>query len=76
MIDEESSKQLAVIQAHVARLKDNGFDHVQIFAAKYDQSSGTHHWSYGDGDWLGRIGHISIWMERERAAIWAREVKD
>ena len=74
MTEEDSEKNLSFIKAHVARLKDAGFDHVQIFAAHYDQETGTHHWSYGDGDWLGRIGHIMLWIERERAAEWSKEI--
>ena len=73
MTDKEAEELLGHIKGHVARLRDN-FDHVQIFAAKYDKE-GTRHWSYGDGDYLGRIGNITIWLDRERVAEWAKEIK-
>lgn len=75
MTDDEAEKLLGLIKGHCARLRAD-FDHVQIFAAKFTGQDGTRHWSYGEGDWLGRYGHISIWLERERAAEWAKEMKE
>ena len=68
--NEEAEKQLNVIRAHASRLRDSGFTHVQIFAAKFEEKDGTRHFSYGEGDYLGRYGHVSIWLERSKSEEW------
>ena len=75
MTEEDVKKHLNIVQAHVARLRDAGYEHVQIFAGKYDGKEGTYHWAYGDGDYLARVGHVMLWLEKERAAEWAKEIK-
>ena len=76
MTDEETQKQLNIIKAHATRLLDAGFDTVQIFASKYSKEQGTHHWAWGDGDYMSRFGQVTIWMDRERASEWAKEIKN
>ena len=74
--DEEAEKHMNIIRGHATRLKDAGFDTVQIFATTYDQDEGARHFSFGHGNFYGRYGHVRMWLERERAAEWAREIKE
>ena len=76
MTDEQAEKQMNVIRAHITRLRDAGFDSVQIFATTYDNDEGARHFSYGSGNYYARYGHVSMWVERERAAEWSKEVRD
>lgn len=66
MNDEESKAALKLLEGHVARLREQGFDTVQIFCTKFDDSNGTRYWELGGGNYLGRYGHVALWMEREK----------
>ena len=76
MNDEEAEKKMNIVRAHATRLRDEGFDTVQIFATTFNNDEGARHFSYGDGNFFGRYGHVSIWLEKEKAAEWAKEIKE
>lgn len=76
MTDEEAEKKMSVLRAHVSRLKDDGFDSVQVFTTTYDEEEGVRHFSFGQGNFYTRFGHVSFWLEREKAAEWAKEIKN
>ena len=66
MTDEESKQVLGQIEGHVARLREQGFDTVQIFVTKFDNKNGTRYWENGAGNYLGRYGQVALWLEKEK----------
>ena len=65
MTEEESKEIRKLIEGHVGRLKEQGFDAVQIFCSKSDSKNGTRFWDVGSGNFLARFGHASIWVKNE-----------
>ena len=66
MTDEESKHILKLIEGHIGRLREQGFETVQIFCSKYDDKNGTRFWENGSGNYCGRFGHVSLWLEKEK----------
>lgn len=66
MTDEESTAALKILDGHVGRLREQGFDSVTIFATKYDGKNGTRYWENGSGNYLARFGHVALWVENEK----------
>lgn len=66
MTDEDSGSLLKMIEGHVGRLREQGFDSVQIFCSKYDSKDGTRYWQSGGGCYLSRFGQVSLWIESEK----------
>ena len=73
MTDDESTKTLAMLNGHVSRLREQGFDTVSIFCSKYDDKNGTRFWEVGGGNYCGRFGHVSLWMEKEKQTQCRKE---
>lgn len=65
MTEEESKEIRKLIEGHVGRLKEQGFDAVQIFCSKSDSKNGTRFWDVGSGNFLARFGHASLWVKNE-----------
>lgn len=66
MTDEESTESLKMLEGHVGRLREQGFDSVQIFATKFDMKNGTRYWENGSGNYLARFGQVALWIEKEK----------
>ena len=66
MTDEESKTNLKMLEGHVGRLKEQGFDSVQIFCSKFDNENGTRFWNNGGGNYLARVGQVILWIEDEK----------
>lgn len=66
MTDEESISILKLLDGHVARLREQGFDSVLILCTKSDDKNGTRYWEQGGGNYLARYGHASLWVEKEK----------
>lgn len=64
---EQSKKQLALVQAHVAQLGEH-FDTVQIFCTKHEPGllDGTINIGLGSGNIFARIGQCSLWVEMQK----------
>ena len=79
MTDEESKKLLHMVEAHAGRLREQGFDSVQIFCTKFDGNNGTRTFGFGSGNYHARVGQVSLWLknensyEEERGRIQARD---
>ena len=66
MTDEESKTILKLMDGHVARLREQGFDSVQIFCTKYDDTQGTRFWETHGGNYLAVVGHSFLWIEQQK----------
>ena len=75
MTDEESTALLKMMEGHVGRLKEQGFDTVEIFCTKHDSKDGTIFWENGSGNYLARFGQVSLWIEKEKQ-LGARKEND
>ena len=73
MDDDESKNVLKMIDGHVGRLKEQGFDTVQIFCSKSDGANGTRYWENGGGNFLARFGQVFLWLEKEKSGESRRE---
>ena len=73
MTDEESKVILKLLDGHIARLREQGFDSVQILATKYDDKNGTRFWENHGGNYLAVVGHATLWIENERTLHCRKE---
>lgn len=75
MTDEESKVVLKMLDGHVGRLREQGFDSVLILCTKSDEKNGTRFWEQGGGNYLARFGQASLWVENEKTLHCRRDVE-
>lgn len=76
MIDQEYSELKNLIEGHVGRLREQGFDNVQILCSQFNDNNGTRSWEVGAGNYLARFGHAQLWVDGERKHIRRQENPD
>lgn len=75
MTDEESKTVLKMLDGHVARLREQGFDSVLILCTKSDDRNGTRFWEQGGGNYLARFGQACLWVEHQKQEQCRKDVE-